>query len=74
LPELTRLPRPGDRCPITGASRTWLIEQDDNLPAEEKFLFRIRQRGKTRGAVFVNIAKLMAYMQKAQAVDVGDAE
>ena len=67
LPEMTRLPRPRERCPITGASRTWLIEQNDALPPSEKFIFRIRQRGKMRGAVFLNVAKLMTFMEKAQA-------
>jgi hypothetical protein len=39
LPEFARLPKPRERCPITHASRTWLIEWDSRLPAQEKFLF-----------------------------------
>jgi hypothetical protein len=74
LPEFTRLPRPRDRCPITGASRTGLIEWDSRLPAQEKFLFRVRERGKIRGAVFINTKRLLSFMQKAEAACVGDAE
>ena len=74
LPEMVRLPRPRERCTITGASRTWLIERNERLPAPDRFLFRIRPLGKMRGAVFVNVGKLMAFMHKAQAEDVGDAE
>ncbi len=67
LPEVARLPRPRERCAITGASRTWLIERNEELPATEKFIFRVRERGKMRGAVFVNVSRLLAFMQRAQA-------
>ncbi|MGA3171069.1 MAG: hypothetical protein ABSE62_08640 [Chthoniobacteraceae bacterium] len=66
LPEVARLPRPRERCPITGASRTWLIETDEGLPPSETFLFRVRQRGKRRGAVFINVPKLLAFLRKAE--------
>jgi hypothetical protein len=69
LPEVTRLPAPRERCPISGASRTWLIESNDSLPAPDRFLFRVRQRGKIRGAVFVNVAKLLAFLRAAEAED-----
>jgi len=69
VPELTRLPQPRERCPLTGSSRSWLIEHNDALPPPEKFLFSVRKRGKMRGATFVNVAKLMAFMRKAQGED-----
>ena len=63
VPEFSRLPKPRDRCPISGGSRTWLIEHD----AYGHYLFRARQRGKMRGAVFVNVAKLLGYLRKIEA-------
>jgi hypothetical protein len=69
LPELARLPRPGQRDPIASSSRTWLVETDAKLPPTEKFLFRVRQPGKIRGAVFINVAKLLAFLKKAEATD-----
>ena len=72
-PELLRLPRPGERDPITSSSRQWLIDTDASLPPNERFLFRVRQRGKMRGVVFINVAKLRAFLQRAEAADLGDA-
>jgi hypothetical protein len=69
LPEICRLPRPGARDPISGASRTWLLEADATLTPGERFLFRIRKRGRLRGAVFINVAKLLAFLRKAEAAD-----
>jgi hypothetical protein len=69
LPELCRLPRPRERDPIASASRTWLIETDATLPTGEKFLFRIRRRGKIRGTVFINVGKLLAFLERAEAAD-----
>jgi hypothetical protein len=69
LPELARLPRPGERDPITGSSRQWLIDHDAELPPAEKFLFRVRRRGRQRGACFVNVQRLLAFFQKSEAAD-----
>jgi hypothetical protein len=69
MPEIARLPRPKERDPIAGCSRTWLIETDNSLPAAEKFLFRVRQRGKIRGAVFINVAKLLRFLRAAEAAE-----
>jgi hypothetical protein len=66
LPELARLPRPGDRDPISGGSRSWLIETNQSLPPDERFLFRVRQPGKIRGVVFCNTQKLLAFLRKAE--------
>jgi len=74
LPEVTRLPRPRERDPIASASRTWLIETDATLPPNEKFLFRIRRRGKLRGSVFINVSNLLAFLKKAEAADQGGGQ
>lgn len=60
-PEFAKLPRPHERCSITGASRSWLLDHD----SEGKYLVRIRQRGKLRGAVFIIVPKLLAYLRSA---------
>lgn len=73
LPEFARLPRPGERDPISNASRSWLIETSDALPLEERFLFRFRQRGKARGVVFINVAKLLALLRRAETEDLHSA-
>ncbi len=69
-PELTTLPKPGARDPITGRSRTWLVEaaeeaRRDGMP----FLFRIRQRGKRRGAVFIRVPVLLQWIAQREAED-----
>jgi hypothetical protein len=69
IPFLTRLPRPGEREPITNASRSWLLDTNDKLPPEERFLFRVRQRDKIRGVVFVNVEKLLAVLRRAEIED-----
>ena len=63
-PEFVKLPSARGRCPFTGASRTWLLENGG--PEAGGFIVRIRQRGKTRGAVFVDVDKLLAYIRQAQ--------
>jgi hypothetical protein len=73
LPEIARLPRPGERDPICSASRSWLIDTNAALRPQDRFLFSIRQRGKIRGAVFINVAKLLAFMQKAQEEEMKNA-
>lgn len=70
LPEVCKLPAPRERCLITGASRTWLLETDERAKREGRgFLFRVRQPGKMRGAVFVNVRKLLAFLQAEEAAD-----
>ena len=69
IPEFARLPRPRERDPITGSSRTWLLETDAGLPPNKRFLFRVRQRGKIRGVVMINTAKLLAFFKEAEAAE-----
>src|SRR4051812_35835861 len=73
IPEISRLPRPGERDPITGCSRSWLTDADASLEPADRFLFRVRQRGKIRGAVFINVAKLLAFLKKAEAEELAAA-
>jgi hypothetical protein len=69
LPEMARLPKPRERDPIAGCSRTWLIETNDALPSDRRFLFRVRRRAHLRGAVFINVAKLLAFLREAEMQD-----
>ncbi len=66
LPEIARLPRPGERDPICSASRSWLIDLNGKLPPKDRFLFSLRARNTTRGAVFINVQKLLAIMRRAE--------
>ncbi len=65
LPEFARLPAPRQRCPFSGASRTWLIEHDEF----GHYLTRVRQPGRLRGTVFVSVPKLLSYLRRAAAAD-----
>ena len=62
LPEFCKLPRPRERCPYTGASRTWLLEHGD---AGHFKLVRIRKAGSVRGAIFVHLPSLLAFIRGA---------
>jgi hypothetical protein len=67
MAEFSRLPKAGQRCPVSGASRTWLVETNAKIGAGEKFLVRVRRRGCLRGTVFVSVPKLCAFIAKASA-------
>jgi hypothetical protein len=66
LSEFARLPRPWERCAISGTSRTWLLETDAALPSAERFLFRVIPPGKHRGLVFIDSERLMNFLRRAQ--------
>jgi len=68
--EFAALPRAGERCSVTSGSRTWLIETNEKLPLEDKFLVRIRQRGCLRGKVFISIPKFSKFVSKAAAGEI----
>ena len=61
MPEFCKLPSPKERCPFTGASRSWLIDQAE---AGHIKLVRVRQPGKMRGAVFVHVPTLLAFLRR----------
>ncbi len=60
LPEFCKLPRPRERCQFTGASRTWLLEHGD---AGHFKLVRIRKAGSVRGAIFIHLPSLLAFIR-----------
>jgi hypothetical protein len=60
LPEFGKLPRPRERCGYTGASRTWLLEHGE---AGHFKLVRIRKPGSTRGAIFIHLPSLLAFIR-----------
>jgi hypothetical protein len=66
LAEFSRLPKPPGRCPISGGSRSWLLETDAKLPPDQRFLVRVRRRGCLRGVVFVSVPKLCAFLRGVQ--------
>lgn len=66
LAEFSRLPKPPARCPISGGSRSWLLETDAKLPPDQRFLVRVRRRGCLRGVVFVSVPKLCAFLRGVQ--------
>lgn len=68
--EFSRLPRAGERCPVSGSSRSWLIETNQKLPPGEQFLVRVRRRGCLRGVVFVSVPRLCAFIRGVQAGEV----
>jgi len=57
--EWLRLPLPGARCPLTGLSRTTLVELGESGKIVVK---RIRKPGATRGIVIVNKDSLLTYL------------
>ena len=64
--EFGRLPvGPKARCPVSGASRSWLIEHD----TFGHFLIRVRRKGHTRSTVFVDVHKLKSYLRSWQAAN-----
>jgi hypothetical protein len=60
IPEFSKLPSPRERCRFTGASRTWLLEHGD---LKHFKLVRIRKPGTVRGAVFVHVPSLLAFIR-----------
>jgi hypothetical protein len=70
LSEFSRLPISPGRCPISGASRSWLIETNAWLPRHQQFLVRVRRSGCLRGKVFVSVPKLSAFIRDVQAGEV----
>ena len=66
LAEFSRLPKPPGRCPISGGSRSWLLETDAKLPPDQRFLVRVRRRGCLRGVVFISIPRLCSFLRGVQ--------
>jgi hypothetical protein len=60
LPEFSKLPSPRERDPLTGASRSWILDMER---AGRVKIVRIRQPGKMRGACFVYVPSLLALLR-----------
>jgi len=63
-PEFCRLPRPNARCPITGLSRTSLVELVD---ARKIRAVRLRKKGAARGITLINRQSLIDYLHSLEA-------
>lgn len=61
VPEFGPLPPARGRDPITGASRTWLIEGE---AAGHFKLVRIRKPGAMRGKVFIHYPSLLEFLRR----------
>ena len=62
IPEFVKLPAPKERCPVTGASRSWILDQERLGRIK---IVRIRQPGRMRGACFVYLPSLLALLRNA---------
>jgi len=62
-----RLPKPREREPMAGGSRGWMLDCDRDLPPDEKFIIRVRRRGRARGVCFVDGTKYLAFLRKLSA-------
>jgi len=60
MPEWCKLPTPRERCPITGASRSWILDQEQLGRVK---IARVRQPGRMRGACFVYVPSLLALLR-----------
>lgn len=60
VPEWCKLPSPRERCPFTGASRSWILDQEKLGRIR---LVRVRQPGRLRGACFVFVPSLLALLR-----------
>lgn len=63
--EFGRLPRAGERCPVTGLSRSGLIDLSE---AVKGMLVRIKRPGTTRGSVLVHYPTLNAYLENLRQI------
>lgn len=62
-PEFCRLPRPKTRCPITGLSRTSLVELID---AGKVRAVKLRKRGAARGITLINRQSLLDFLHSLE--------
>ena len=58
--EFARLPKPRGRCPISGLSRSALIDLGVTVPG---LLVRLRKPGAVRGAVLIHLESLRQYLR-----------
>jgi hypothetical protein len=63
--ETFRLPKPKGRCPLSGLSRTSLLEYGESGCFK---LIRLRKRGAARGVVLVDTASFLRWLHGQPAV------
>jgi hypothetical protein len=63
--ETFRLPKPSARCPLSGLSRTTILEHGE---AGDFKLIRLRKRGSQRGIVLVDTKSFLAWLHGQPAV------
>jgi hypothetical protein len=66
--EFTRLVKAGQRCPVSGLSRSGMIDLGNVVPG---LLVRVRRPGCIRGAVLVSLPVLRSYLQGLQTAQAG---
>lgn len=71
--EYGRLPRPGEREPISGLARSTLLELNESLPSGERFIIHLRRRGKARGSTLIVADRLRAVLAKEVERQLGSA-
>jgi hypothetical protein len=69
--ETFRLPKPSARCPLSGLSRTTILEHGE---AGDFKLIRLRKRGSRRGIVLVDTKSFLAWLHGQPAVTKKSAE
>lgn len=65
-PEFVRLPDGEERCPITGMSKTWIMERirDSQGTAHPIRAHHVRERGRVRGTVLIHRQSLIDYVNQ----------
>lgn len=74
LPEFIHMPDGKDKCPVTGMSRTWLLEriresQKSNYPIKAH---HIREKGRLRGVILIDRASLVTWVSEQPAPSWGE--
>lgn len=69
--EWSRLVKPWQRCPVSGLSRSGMIDLGNAVPG---LLVRVRRPGCIRGAVLVSLPVLRSYLQGLQTEQSGKGE
>lgn len=59
--EFLRLPPPRGRCPLTGCSRSWVLEHGE---AGDFRLVRIRKPGRQRGVTLIDLASYRGFLNR----------
>lgn len=68
--EWARLPRARERCPVSGLSRSGIIDLANAVPG---LIVRVRRPGCIRGACLVSLSVLRAHLLSLQAEQSGGA-